>query len=296
MSGLVIELQRSALDSNRRVSDLLRMALVVSKKLGVIDIEEWIRLELDGYHVGADEVPDYRVSRGSPKVWNPYHGWQPLNCESAKTAKLLSERGCIQSIAELERLLASDSNSLHMEYPPDITNRLMRSMDVALQPALLVPHTEILRIVDTVRNRLLNWSLELEAQNITGEDMSFSDTEKEAAKAVNYHITNNIGSMNNSQLQQDSPNANQVLNVQQHYKSIHNFIDDLRGQSSKLPLNTDDKRELEAEISTIENQLSSPKPKQVIVTESLKSVRAILEGIAGSVIASGLLSQLGMFL
>ena len=39
MSGLVLELQRDALNKNVNVSDLLRKAMVVSKKLGINEMK-----------------------------------------------------------------------------------------------------------------------------------------------------------------------------------------------------------------------------------------------------------------
>ena len=59
-----------------------------------------------------------------------------------------------------------------------------------------------------------------------------------------------------------------------------------------MALNQEDAAELEAEVLTIEHQVASPKPKQLIISESLKSARSILEGVTGSVLATGLLTQL----
>lgn len=43
MASLVMQLQQAALDRNTRVSDLLRLALVAATKLGISDLEKWIR-------------------------------------------------------------------------------------------------------------------------------------------------------------------------------------------------------------------------------------------------------------
>ena len=57
MSSLVFELQRDALNRNASVSDLLRKALVVSKKLKISEFEKWVTNELNGY---SEDIPDYR--------------------------------------------------------------------------------------------------------------------------------------------------------------------------------------------------------------------------------------------
>lgn len=91
MSGLILELQADALDPHTRVSDLLRKALVISKKLGIDEIEHWIVNELNGYSE-HEEIPAYRKIRGEVKVWNPYHGWQPLNFGNPEHGEALSSR------------------------------------------------------------------------------------------------------------------------------------------------------------------------------------------------------------
>nr|WP_319490633.1 hypothetical protein [uncultured Desulfobacter sp.] len=92
MAGLVFELQSDAINKDVRCSDLLRKALVVSRKLDIDSIESWIRYELNGFLQKDDVVPDYREVHGLIKVWNPYHGWQPLNFGDPKQAERLSKR------------------------------------------------------------------------------------------------------------------------------------------------------------------------------------------------------------
>ena len=77
MGSLVLELQRDSLDSSVAISGLLRKALVVAHKLQIREFEEWVTRELDGYQ-NAAEVPQYRQIQGSVRVWNPFHGWQPV--------------------------------------------------------------------------------------------------------------------------------------------------------------------------------------------------------------------------
>lgn len=297
MTGLVHELQRDALDPKVSVSDLLRKALVVSRKLNIPDIIEWLSHELNGYPPEDDLIPDYRQVRGSPKVWNPYHGWQPIIFEDNETADAVSIRKNFQAIGEIDDLVSrEDSRQFQMEFPSEIYNVLIGMMDVPLQPTLMIPRTALIGVLDTVRNKVLEWALELEGNGVIGEGMSFTEKEKLAAHSVTYQVTNNIGSMTNSQFQQDSPYASQALSVNNDLTQVAKFIETLKGQLEDLQLEQSQEQELKAEVVTIESQLSSPKPKPVIVNESLKSIRSVLEGVTGSLIASGLLTQLRAFL
>ena len=57
MGGIVLELQRDALTPEVDVITLLRKALLISKKLSLVDFESWINKELNGYS-DDDQVPD----------------------------------------------------------------------------------------------------------------------------------------------------------------------------------------------------------------------------------------------
>ncbi|PHM48716.1 AbiTii domain-containing protein [Xenorhabdus sp. KK7.4] len=292
MSGLVLELQRDALNKNIRVSDLLRKALVVSKKLIIVEIETWVNNELNGYPSNEEAIPGYREIRGEVKVFNPYHGLQPLYM-NANLAEVLSTRKIGQPVGELDSLLNDhQGQNLQIPFNQNTKNQLIKLMNFPLEPVLLVSHTEIVGILEAIRNEVLNWALNLESRGILGDKMSFTKEEKQAAAQVTYQVTNNIQNMNNSQLQQDSAGANQTLIVNEAPKDFSNFIEQFKKVHENLELNELRRKELNTEIATMELQLDSPHPKQIIISESVKSIRSILEGITGSVIATGLLALL----
>jgi len=101
-----------------------------------------------------------------------------------------------------------------------------------------------------------------------------------------------IGQMINSQIQQASPEATQVGTVNEdRYEELKEVIQSLKESIDKLDLESQDKSDIQAEIQTIEAQMSSSKPKVTIITECLGSIRRILEGAASS-LASSLLSKI----
>ena len=60
MTSLVLQLQADTLDQSVRVSSILRKALAVSRKLAILEIESWLKQELDGYGTSLD-LPLYRT-------------------------------------------------------------------------------------------------------------------------------------------------------------------------------------------------------------------------------------------
>jgi hypothetical protein len=106
-----------------------------------------------------------------------------------------------------------------------------------------------------------------------------------------------IHHMEGSQIQQGTISSSQTATFnQQSTKELLDFIKDLRDKQSDLKLSPDDASELSSDIDTVESQLKSSRPKTGIITEGLKSIKTILEGAAGSWLASDFLSKLPQFL
>jgi len=106
-----------------------------------------------------------------------------------------------------------------------------------------------------------------------------------------------VGSMTNSSLMVDSAgaeasivisgaDAGELLNALGNVVSV--FRDEL-AEAIRLELSTTAVLELHSELQTIEAQATSPKPKAVVLKPTLESIRKILEGATGSVLASSAL-------
>ncbi len=85
--------------------------------------------------------------------------------------------------------------------------------------------------------------------------MTFSKEEKQAASNVTYQITHNIGSMQHSQIQHNSPNALQTICVETDIKAIADFLQQLKAARDDLKLNDKASAELTAEIGTLDSQM-----------------------------------------
>lgn len=298
MTGLVLELQRDALNKEVTVSNLLRKAFVISKKLNIVEIEDWINKELNGYLAG-DEVPKYRVLYGEVKAFNPFNGyWMPVIFPTSELADIISEKLIDLPIIEIETLAHGDGQEIQCSFPTDAEISLMKiMMSQQFKPHLIIGKTKFIGILNAVRNKILDWALKLEQQGILGAGMSFSPEEKKIAHQATYQVTNNIGSMQNLQLQQDSAGATQSLTVTEtNTMELKKFVEELKNAMAGFQLAQEQSQELKEAIAMLEIQVNSAKPKNVIINESLHTVRNIIEGMTGSVIATGLIYQLGLFL
>ncbi|MFM0350861.1 AbiTii domain-containing protein [Paraburkholderia sp. RL17-347-BIC-D] len=303
MASLVLELQQEALNTGSSVANLLRMAFVVARKLGVSDFEKWVSAEMNGYKDGMD-IPDYRILAGSVKVFNPYHGWQPLRFGDPKWADRLSKRQIPDSIAKLENMLndnTSKPGEFMVTFVPEVEKDLMDAMSPPrLQPATAIGSAAVQAIVDTVRNTVLDWSLKLEASGVLGENMTFSEEEKSRAPApatpasVAYYAQTQtvIHGMQQSQIQQATTDSTQTfVQAPPDLAAVAALMTELRGQLASLNLSPELRGEIEADMLTVEAQAKSPKPRFAIIRETMHSMRSVLEQAAGGVVAAGLLAE-----
>jgi len=106
----------------------------------------------------------------------------------------------------------------------------------------------------------------------------------------------NVNNMVGSQIQQGNFNSTQTGTFEGHNTNeLIKFMEELKEKISQLNLDSKNTQEINAEIATIEAQSKSSRPKNNIIKESLRTIRNIIEGATGSVIATELLAKLAVF-
>lgn len=206
MDSLVLELQRDVLDRTIHIPDLLRKALLVSRKLKIKDIEEWLNDELNGYELRS--VPSYRLISGELKAFNPYRGWIPVDMGGELQASMCETpaRDSVSQIADLvER---TETGTVVVKFPANLNTAFRNLMRTNYEPALHVPVHKLVRILDVTKTKIMDFALDLEARGILGEGIRFSKAEEQLAQSITYN-TINIERMENSQLQQSTHESGQ---------------------------------------------------------------------------------------
>ena len=226
MTSIVLELQSKALNTATAVSDLLRTALVVAKKLRQDDIIKWLNCEMNGY-TDDDEIPQYRQIAGQIMINNPFYGLQSVVFESAAEAEIVSKKPFGVPISQIENLLASKRSGtvLGIPLPPGLELRLMQLLNSNIPPVFIANESQMHSVLDIVRNNVLEWTLKLEENGVLGNDMTFTPDEKKQASTIIY----NIGEMHNSQIQQGTINSTQTqTNQSLDLKYFNDFIKELK--------------------------------------------------------------------
>ncbi|MFK3969285.1 hypothetical protein ACI2KS_00925 [Pseudomonas sp. NPDC087358] len=281
MAGLVEELQADALNESVHIMALMRKAKAVSVKLNAPTISTWIDNELEGYR-SIYEIPTYRHVGGTLVCYSYMNGHIPLSIDNAHILETVTTRKIAQPLGKLCEH-AANNDRIVIAFPPKMSEMLQSGMSFRMEPGLQIEPGTLKNIIYGVRDKVLNFALELEKQGILGEGMGFSKEEKAAAASITYN-TITIGSMHNSQIQQDSDNSMQYYGTAQFKKDLKRFISEVKSDINQLNEDDEAKQSLKADLDTIKAQLSSLSPKKTVFLECLISAKNILEGAAGGVL------------
>lgn len=211
MGGIVLELQKEAMDKNADIESLLRKSYVIARKLKLSEFEEWIQCEQNGY--GEKEVPEYRLIQGQLRALNPVRGWIPVVMGSAIAEKAFTKKKLPNSVSELYDLYQNAENSmLAMTLSAEMNKYASKCCGFDTQFRLEFGKNQIYSILSSVRNNILDWALTLEESGIVGNDYSFSDEERKIAQektAIINYITNFWGNATEVQMQQGNEDSQQ---------------------------------------------------------------------------------------
>ncbi|HHR6051918.1 TPA: abortive phage resistance protein [Providencia alcalifaciens] len=202
MNSPVLKLQEMASSSTTDIAELLSRAKMISIKLGLQDISEWIEHELSGYP-SNDVLPSYRILKNAPiQAFNPYVGWIPVQLSNNKrlyeefydSMTTLYIGNSISMLIEFSK----GGSDLYSDLPNFMSTFLQNATHCKFRMAWYVNQAQITNILSSVRFKILDWALLLENKNILGEGLKFSPDEKKEALGMTINNTNIFhGNVNN---------------------------------------------------------------------------------------------------
>ncbi|WP_368170959.1 hypothetical protein [Aeromonas sp. R9-2] len=288
MPALIPELIAMASDPTVKTTDLLRKAWVAARQLKQPEWAAWINHELQGYPDGV-ELPPYRLLRGELKVKNPIRGLIPLMSDSPGLIESLSTCRFVKPVGELEVLATAEHGIVRYLFPPNVAAEIMAMQgDMPMTPEVVLATSQLRGLLELIRDKVLGWALDLADAGIQGEGMTFTPQEQQKAKQlvpVNIHIGGNAAGF---QFMQDSPGGQQQQTVTSAQKeaALAALLPWLAQVIEQGQLQREACAELQAELDTLKAQAASPNPKWPVIGAVAGSVRAILEGAGGGVLAA----------
>lgn len=287
---IVLQLQAECLDAGEAISPLLRKARLIASKLGLSDTGDWLEQELNGYTGSLRDLPSYRIGIGMPKFFNPFHGWMDIVITDAASSKRVSTCYLPQAIGELEHLaLHSDSAFVILGFPDPINDYLYGTCNIRFNCGLHLSKGVLVGALEGIRNSVLEWALALERQGVVGEGLSFSRADIEKAQTVTNHFHNsNVGVVGqvagnafNSRFTTESGALDQA--------KLEDLAKQIRVAVPGLPVSS--QRPVIDQVTELE-RASAVGDKSALRT-AVASLRSVLEGTSGSLVAAGILAALG---
>jgi len=206
--SLLKEIQDAAVDAKTDVAQVLRKCRVLASRLQHDELKLWVQKELDGYANG-EAVPDYRVKQCHSKghfvgVAGAQLNNAPIPTQNLPEA-LQRQITCVrfrESISALENLAQTgELDSFGSPWPPELIQAYAEAFYenmTLIQAHQVIPRNSIVSIIETVRNRVLNFALEIEAANPDAGEAAVDSApipKQTVNQIYNNYITGNVGNI-----------------------------------------------------------------------------------------------------
>lgn len=293
MAGIVIELQQEVLKQDCDIVNVLRRAHVIATKLQLTEFDSWITHELNGYP-NQEVCPEYRKIKGVLKAFNPYQGWIPAMISDIEMETDVCERKMANSISEIVSL-CQEENDLLSEFTgaqTEILNKIFRTT-FPMKYALFIPRTSVMDIIEKVKNTILEWTLKLEEKGIIGDNMTFTEKEKNTATSIPQTINNYYGDTKivNSSGDNMTVVAGNNNNVSFSYEKASKIIEEIEKSINNENLNQDDLETAKDILVDIRDKIDQKK-KPSIIKVTLSGLKDFLIGAGANVAAALIQSKL----
>ena len=237
--NLLDEIRVDLTSETATLPNTLRKARVLARELQSQELRDWVSNELGGYSMGA-VVPNYR--QFSLPIYGNFHGRFeervigqeiPTDDLPEKVKEFLNSVTVLQGIAALDALIASGDEVHRRPLPIEFTLSLqtvfrMREDMVLHETYHQIPRYIFTGILDSVKNRLLDFVLDLQEKEVTAERLNNGDADREAVRnaiTVNIYGGRNVVGAGGNVHQEFSIREGDVDSLISHLRA-HNVSDE----------------------------------------------------------------------
>jgi hypothetical protein len=238
--SLLREIQEAAIDAGIDISVLLRKCKVLAARLGNQDFKLWVDYELNGYP-SKDELPEYRIlhveSYGNflGIGWSQYkHAPIPPSCIPEDLREFVSTQYLTDPISHFASLVSSKTGAetISLSWPADMVALVGDKIYEGMQCMLawkIVSIGSIVALLDTVRNRILSFVLEIETEAPDAgeaQPKNIPIAEERVRQVFQTYIMGDVGHLNaggNQNITYDT----KVTVVQNDLASLRQFLTSL---------------------------------------------------------------------
>ena len=235
--SLLREITDAAVDTSVEISTLLRKCKVLAARLGNKDFDSWVEHELNGYS-SPEQVPSYRILKSVESRGNFVGMFQsstsnipiPPSIIPEEYRDFLTKSYSMDPISYYSHLLenADKTGTFAENWPADYLlmfgNKIYQRMN-CIGAWKVIPAGHVASLIDTVRNRVLSFTLKIEA-----EAPDAGETEPNVQPIANERVTQIF----NTYIQGDVTNlatgiqpiieSTQVTIVKSDLSSLKNYL------------------------------------------------------------------------
>lgn len=286
---LLRQIQDELASSNVDVEAVLRKCKILARRLHSEQFAQWVDWELNGYPEGV-EVPEYRTVHPQHYA-NFSNGYWSIKEQPISALVIDKEYRRVfepfpfrQGIEAIKTLAQGDGGGRvdRSDYRFLLTGKVVDLPCVGFWSR--VSSVELKQILSSVTSRLLDFVMDIEAENPQAGEAPPSEVPvapERVLQLIENHFHAAVGNMaqNSSGFVQMAP-----LDLAQ----LRDLLTTVRSQLAAESLDKPTKANADAQLATIDAQLSAPVPNEGIVREAGRSLRTILEGaVAGAIVQPG---------
>lgn len=301
---LLRDIQNSAINSNVKLSDLLRKCKVLSARLKNEEFKNWVDAELNGYQ-SKDSLPSYRVLsiNAHGYLCGPFQAEMknitiPASCLPEHLRDWAEKSYLTQPISSLEELVKGEDGTLRQEWPGDlvasVADKIYQGYSL-IGAWQVIPRGAIVAILDTVRNRILSFVLEIEEEAPdAGEATPGSQPipQERVNHVFNTFIMGSVGSIASGSGQVIQSN---IINVQK------GNLEELKALLMQHGVNETDINELQVSLESDskdekQNQIGNRTSSWIgkMIKKASLGVWDIGTSVAGEILTKSISSYLGL--
>lgn len=246
--SLLREIQNDAVNSNVKISDLLRKCKILAVRLGSTEFQSWINKELNGYS-SEDELPEYRIIEVNSKGnFAGAFGASLTNidipsiCFDQEHHEDIHQSSLVGSISELETLVENSvrqSINLRQPWNPNFVALFGKNIYrgyTCIQAWREISPAQVQGIIDLIKTKILDFVLDIEMINPEAGEAALNSSpipQEQVSQIFNINISGNV----------------QNLASGNHHSTIHQEINNSQIPQEFLDLlSTLRKSEIEEEL------------------------------------------------
>lgn len=242
---LLKDIQDAAIDVSTDVISLLRKCKVLAARLGNPDFKRWVDHELNGYP-SREDLQKYRILKvqSHGNFSGPFGSGLrnvaiPPTCLPKEWRDMASTAYLTAGLSAYNALLERDPDkpgTLMIPWPPDLLPHIQVYEDMSCYAAWRqIPRNAIVNLIDTIRNRILDFVLEIVALSPQKDKESIkteSLPKDQVRQVFNTYIMGDVsnlatGSSNFSQIQQVEIFKDDMDSLKKYLSSIGISKDDI---------------------------------------------------------------------